>query len=457
MSRLNVLFAVLCLICAPALVTAQDRSALTPQQMRQAALNAQQTGQTQIALTLTEALLQRDPDDHAALVLRARALRDSGQTAQAARIARHAFSVSQTDAERYLAAVVTAQALASDGRRTQAQLWLRRATEHAPDAQTRRAAIRDLQYVRQRNPLALQLGVSLAPSSNINNGSSTGTTVFFDPFSQQFVEVELLGTALALSGLEASTHAGLRWRFAETPQRATDLSLGWENRSYRLSSDAQRLAPGAKAWDFATTSVYAGLTQRWRSATAREEYSLSGMVGLHRYGGDAYGEFARLGLGLNRALTPRDRLHLDFSTDVTRGPRAPHAEAFRLGLGLTRGMESGGSVIWQAGLGRSRSAVDVADYTELTLAVTHDTGRDILGADLSMGLRLRARDYPATPFAPGARRDRGATAHVSLTFRQAEYYGFNPVVTLRAGRNRSNVGLFTSDQLGIEFGIASAF
>ena len=447
---------IFCLLCPPALAQSGS-TVLTPQEMRQAALVAQQQGQIDLVLGITEALLQRDAEDHAALILRARTLRDIGQTAEAARLARQAFATSETEAERYLAALVTAQALASDGRRTQAQLWLRRATEHAPDEAARRAAIRDFQYVRARNPLSLQFGFSVAPNSNINNGSTTGKSTFFDPFSQQFVDVELRGASLALSGLEAVTNAGLRWRFAETAQRATDLSLGWENRSYRLSSKARRLAPDAKAGDFATTSLYAGVTQRWRDASGRREVTLGGLAALTRYGGEAYGETLRLSAGLQQAMGPRDRLGLGLSVETTRGPRAPHAEALRLQASWDQGLEGGGRLVWQGGLARSRSEIDVADYSELSLGLIHAPRAGVFGADLAYGLRLRARDYDSSPFAPGARRDRSAEAHLSLSFRDLSYYGFHPVVTLRGERKTSNIGLYASDRVGVELGISSSF
>ena len=430
---------------------------LTPDEMRRTAVQALTRGQPQAVLALTGALLIRDPGDHAALVLRARALRDLGQLQQAQESARRAWSVSATDPQRYVAALVMAQALASDGQRTRAQFWLRRATQHAPDDRARSAAIRDFRYVRARNPLSLQLSFSVAPNSNINNGSTTGRSTFFDPFTQSFVEVELQGAALALSGMEASAGAALRWRFAETQRRATDITLSFAHRSYSLSDSAQALAPTARGSDFASTTLSAGLTQRWRAGDGRTEYSLGGLLGLNRYGGAAYGEFGRVTLGMNRALSPRARLHLDLSGDVTRGPRAPHAEALRFGAALERRLDSGARLVWQAGLARSRSAVATADYREASLGLRLDPRGEVLGASLSMGLSLRARDYPFTPFAAGTRRDRSAEAYLSLTFRQVDYYGFNPVMTLRAARTQSNVGLYTGDQLGIEFGVTSAF
>lgn len=451
--------AVVMCCCVLTFATEADAApvALTPEELNAAAIVALETGNPAQAAAMAEALISRDPKDIDALVLASRAHRNLGHFEKAQSYARSAWSASQTNQQKFATALIMAQALSSDDKRTRAQLWLRRAAQHAPNERLRKLAERDFRYVRARNPLSVALRFNIAPNSNINNGSTTGRSTFFDPFTQQFVEVELGGATLALSGVEISAGAALRYRFGETNRRATDATLTFEQRSFVLSDKARALAPGAKGRDFATATLSAGLTQRWKSADGRSEYTLGTLVGVNRYAGDPYGEFLRLSAGYTHAIGRKSQLSLDLSADRTRGPLAPHADALRLGAALQQRLSGGGRMTWQLGLSDSRSDVNAADYSEVILGVTHDPKRDLFGADLSYGMRLRARDYPSTPYAAGPRTDREVEAHLSLVFRQVDYYGFNPTMTLRATRTRSNVGLFDSNQFGVEFGISSAF
>lgn len=205
-------------------LTAQAQAqTLTADQMRGAAVSAIGEGQPELALQIATALLTRDAQDVTALILKARAARDLGQFDIAHPAAAQAWQQAATPQERYDSARVMAQVLASQNQRTRAQLWLRRAVQHAPDEQMRQAAVRDFRYVSARNRWNTQLNLSLAPNSNINNGSVRESTQIYDFFSQDYVTARLGGAARALSGIEASLGATLRYRLLETETFRTDL------------------------------------------------------------------------------------------------------------------------------------------------------------------------------------------------------------------------------------------
>lgn len=435
-----------------------DAQTLTPDQMRSSAVTAIGNGQPELALQIADALLTRDPQDVTALILKARAARDLARFDIAQPAAAQAWALSTTPAQRYDSARVMAQILSSQEKRTRAQLWLRRAAQHAPDAETRQIALRDFRYVSARNRWNTQLNFSFAPNSNINNGSVRDNTQIYDFFSQDYVTATLGGAARALSGIEASLGATLRYRLLETEMYRTDLLLLGDTRRYRLSHEAKEIAPTARASDFALDSANIGIVHRWRAATAPLEYQIAALAGATRYSGAHYSSSLRLSSGVTRILNAQTRLNLSLGADTTRGPRAPHADALHLGANLQHRHASG--TLWSGSFAMTNSTSDreTADFREARLELIAEPTWTILGADPEIGLRLRARDYASFSFfSPDGRRDNEAALFVTLNFAQAEYYGFMPTLTLEASRISSSIGLFEVDRFGLQLGISSAF
>lgn len=437
---------------------ASAQQSVTPDQMRAAAVTAADQGQPAIALQMADALLTRDAQDVNALILKARAARDLGQFDVAQSAAAQAWQLSDTPQERFDSARVMAQVLASQNQRTRAQLWLRRAVQYAPDDQTRQVAVREFRYVSARNRWNTQLNLSLAPNSNINNGSVRDTTQIYDFFSQDYVTARLGGAARALSGTEGSLGVTLRYRLLETETYRTDLLLTGDTRRYRLSREAKDIAPTVKGSDFAFDTVNIGVVHRWRDQTAPMEYQIAALAGANRYGGAHYSNSLRLTGGVTRALDDRTRLSLNLGGDATRGPRAPHADALRAGATLQH--RHGSGALWTGGfaMANSQSDSDAANFREIRFDLTTEPTWTLLGAAPELGLSLRARDYARfVMFSPDGRRDTEAAISLTLNFTNAEYYGFIPTLTLEASRTQSSIGLFDMDRLGLQLGVRSAF
>lgn len=453
--RPGLLAAVMVLAALAQMLPAQTLPAtsLTPDQMRRTALLALNGDQPAVALQVSTALVARDPQDFEALLLQARAARDLGRYDLAQTAAQHAWTIADSDLQRHAAALIRAQALASAGRRTAAQIWLRRAVQHAPDAASRARAIRDFRYVRARNPLAVTLRFGLAPTSNINNGAARSSARLFGlPF-----EVQLTGAARALSGIEAQAGGTLRYRISESRRHATDLQFSLDNRAYRLSAEARAIAPAAKGSDFAQTVLATGVMHRWTPDGARSERQLGLEAGRLWYGGDPYADFLRGTAGLSMPLAAGARINLGVTAEANRGPAAPWSDATRLSLGWQGAPGNMGRLSLSAALTDSRSDVPSADYADLTLGVDYALARPLFGAEATVSLDLRGRHYPVTPLAPGPRDDREIAAALQLAFVRAEYLGFAPVVTLSARQSNSTVDLYDIRDIGLSVGFRSAF
>lgn len=427
---------------------------LNADQMRSVAAQAIVAGAPGPAREMAEALLERDPGDVEALLILSRAARDLGDYETAKDTAARAWTLAREKPRKFSAALAMAQATSSAGNRIGAQLWLRRAVNHAPDARARALAIRDFRYLRKVSPLSVYLSFGIAPNSNINNGSAHSSVDIFG-----LPDVNLVGAAQALSGVEYSAGLSLRYRLAQSPTRATDLTFRASRRDYTLSSDAKALAPTAKGSDFALSTVSAGISQRFMQSESRAETTVALELGKTWYGGDPYSDFTRLSLGHVMPLSRSSRLAFGLIGERTTGPRAPHADLLRLTASWSKGLASGGLFGLSMQVTDSQSSSSSADYREVAARISYAPAKPLIeGVHAQFGLGLRMRDYPVTAYLPsGGRQDREISTDMTLDFRNLEYYGFTPTLTLRASRSNSNVGLFDVENLGMAMGIRSSF
>jgi hypothetical protein len=434
---------------------------LSADEMRAAARKSLQAKDPVRARLLADALLQRDPADITALLVRSRALRDMGAYGEAHEAAREAWSQSDTAADRYASALMAAQALSSDSKRTRAQFWLRRAVQHAPSPALEAKATRDFLYVRQRNPWKTQLSFVLAPNSNINNGSAEETSYLHYRLTEVLygrpVAYSLTGSAQALSGLELGAALRSRYRFRETATTAQDLKFGLSYRSYILSDSAEAQAPGVSGGDFAFGTLSLGYGYRQRNLAGRGELVADLEAGQTFYGGARYASTLRgsLGQALRRAGGRQYRFGIDAQHLV--GQATPDLDSLGLRASLSERLAGGGLAYLGLSTEFTQSPEPTAEYAEVELRGGYVLGRPVLGAALELGLGVALRDYEVSLHAPDGRQDRKLFADLTATFTEVDYYGFNPSLTLRASRTDSNIGLYDVNRLGLSLGIKSAF
>ncbi|MBD3763994.1 MAG: hypothetical protein IE927_04450 [Rhodobacterales bacterium] len=423
---------------------------LTPDQMRRAGYDAQAAGQAELAVQIAQALIARDPADAVAHVILSRALRDLGRFDPAATAARRAWALATDDAQRYGAALAAAQALSSAGQRTAAQLWLRRAAQVAPTPLARTIAERDHAYVRSRNPWSLRLDLSVAPSSNVNNGSSQDS---FDFLGLPFV---LSGDARALSGVETRLGLSARYRLPPSGRGQTALRLSLQQTVVDLSEAARTQAPGARGSDYDFAAVEAGLS--WQRP-GRVGWGVEATLGHNLYGGAPLSDYLRLDLTADRRLgRGRAFAGLGLERQIRRDLAMRSASILTLRGGWTQPLARGDRLQLAAGARRSLSDAVEIDHTALTLSADWQRAAP-LPMDLRLGLSLgvEARDYAISPYTADGRQDLRLTGAVSLGLERLDYLGFHPVLRIEAGQVRSNVALYDSQTLGLSLGLRSSF
>lgn len=427
---------------------------VTPDTLRADGYAAMNAGHAAEAHAIALALLQRDPNDFLALILRSRSARALGNLDEARQVARAAWQYAHTPADRYAAAMVRAQALATADQRTAAQIWLRRAVQEAPNPEARAVAIRDFTYVRDRSHWSFQLGASLVPSSNVNNGSTSSTiTLLGLPFV-------LSGNAQALSGLVGSVNATAIYRLTPTQATVTQLQFSGVQRHNWLSAAAKAQAPGAKGSDYDYGAIEAAVVQQWRGGvTSLAVYTWGVTAGHNWYGGANLSNYLRLQGGVDRPLSPfyTGSLGIALERQARQDVRDRSATVATGTVGLTRRFANNDQVSLTLGDRFTRStATDIQHATDFA-QITWTKAAPVLGVKLGASLYLARERYATFPLSADGRHDTNVTADLSLLFTRASYMGFSPSVDLQFQRVRSTVSLYDTRDLGIALGIKSAF
>lgn len=449
---------------------------LSVEQMRLAAELNLRNGHYGRALEFAGALLARDPNDVTALLIRAHGLRVTKDYAAAQKAGRSAWRLAKTDNHKYTAAMLTAQALSSDNKRTRAQLWLRRAAEVAPTKHHEIRAAQDFKYVQQRNPWQTHLSFTLAPNSNINNGSARDSSALlyrlFNPLDIDGAGIVELGAASkALSGIETGLSVQSRFRFRQTEWTAHDLRLGASYRTYQLSSsakdaldeaDAERVAQGEEpsnitGSDFSYGTLQLGYGYKQLRKDHRGEFSFTADLGKSYYGGQTYNSFLRTNIGQSYYATQTTKYTFGLATDFRFAERGDDYQLYQLTAGMSRKLAGGDGLYLGIAASVTNSDALRLEYGEIGVRGGYVLGREVMGTSLQFGLNTSFRDYDVSPHDASGRREFKVGGEVTATFKQIDYLGFNPTVSLTASTTNSNIGLYDVERLGLSIGIASAF
>ena len=478
MSRFPVvLIACLGSLLAPVPAAAQTAPAeLTAEDMRVLARDLLNAGRPSDAGEVLNAVLDRDPNDAAALVLGAQAALDQGQPAAAVDLAGRAYGNAPDDTTRYVAARLTALGHATLQQDTRAQFWLRRARQVAPTAEEAASVAQDYAFLRNRNPLSFNLTFGAAPSSNINNGSRSDTARI-----GSFVTV-LSESAKPLSGVEINAGATLSYVLRESERSQTTVVFDLRTTNYALSQTAkdalQRDIDNTtgdtsdlprSGNDFSYTEASVDLVQRYIITPGGRPTTFDVKLGRSWYGGDPYQDFVQAGVSHVFLLSPAESLRLDtfyrYNADIqpdsttAGGSRDDFNDVASLGLGLTyaRQIESGDILSLSLSPRRNVSDNSENDYTSMRLGAGLDLAQPFMAVRFGFGAQFEERKFDRSVYVTGIRRDRIVTGQVTALFDSVEYYGFVPAVTLSIGRTFSPAERFDTQYVNLGVDLRSAF
>jgi len=428
--------------------TPEDTQTLSVPQARAIARQALQSGNIALADQLSSILLQRDPEDAEALLLRALIARGAGALDIAEQAAADAYRFSDNPALQFDAAFLVADIKARKEQFTRAELWLRRADNVAPDDGRREAAKRAFQNVSRLNPLTVQLRFTARPSNNVNNGAETlaidlgGLPFFLDPSGQQ------------LGGYEASTGVSLAYRLFENETRKTEALAELFYRKIWLDSEAQDLVPTAEGSDFDYGVLIAGIRDQrliWPDLGITE---ITTLVGQSWYGGD---ELARWGeLKLGQTIRQSDVQQLRFGSTIRSEKRLDSdvnsSNSIAFSVDMTRVAESGGTF----GLGTTFKNIwsDSGTVDLASVALRANRSFSQMGSvQPRFSASVEQRNYHKFSSVAGGRDDTTLSLGIDVTFPDISYFGFLPQASLQARKTWSTVDIY--DRNEYSFGITA--
>lgn len=334
------------------------------------------------------------------------------------------------------ARVVLAQVLVEIGDETGARRQLRAAQAGGLPRDAARMVDRFSEALRVRKPFGASLEIALAPDSNINRATSSGTlgTVIGD-FDIDPESKATSGTGVALRGQVFARHSlGVVPVLARVTSQA---DLYGKSRFNRVMLDG---AVGPE--------ISIGSSRLTAEVGARRQW----------LGGSPYEDAIRVGVDLRRPVgrTTLARGGFTMSRIDNKYNNLQDGRAISANLGIEQalGLRSG------MGLVALTDRTDLKDpgYSTQSWRLQwfgwRDAGRTTITATASIG-RLKA-DERLSLF-PERREDRYRSISLGAQFRQIVAQGMSPFVRLSWEENQSSVGIYDFTRRRIEFGVARSF
>ncbi len=450
MRRFLVILAVWVVSLAP--VQAQETVVIPTAQAQAAALQAVREGRTEVAETLSSALLARDPEDAAALLVRALLRRDAGRLEEARAAAAAAYAHAEAPALRFDAAFLTADILARQERLTRSQFWLRRADQAAPDDARRQLAAGAYRAVARRNPLQVSLRFGLKPSNNVNNGAETltidigGLPFRLDDSGQQ------------LGGWEGSAGVSLAYRLSESQTQRTDLLGDLFYRRVWLDDASAARAPGVSGSDFNYGAIVGGVRHQRLIWADLGPSSVTGIVGLSWYGGEPLARWGEVQLGqtVRRGEDSAFRFGVQARVEKRLDDGVNDARSLAVSGEYVQSLGDRGGFSVGAGLRSIWSDAATVDSLVLGINASRSFGR--LGAiEPRIAFSAETRDYRKWAVTPGGREDRTLGLSLDLSWPDVSYFGFVPLATLSARRTWSDVDIYDRNEISLGLTAVSRF
>ncbi len=439
------------------------------------------TGNSELALQISASLLEADPEDADAWLIRAAALLQSGDATAARQAAANAYRFAPTDPRRYEAARIAALSAANEDRLTLSQLWLRRALTVSPNDTATQQTLRDAAQVRRQNPLSLDVNFGLYPSDNANGGTTAEViSVNGDPIIAPDLNFgggtleggvrTIAGSDRALPGIRGNLGLSGTYRLSESETQRTSVSASIDARYVWLFEEAQTIAPGVRNSEFASTTLTFGV-EHLRAAEAGT-WTYAGEFGEFVDAGDLATRFANM--SVSRGLAVSDTLFLRGSFDVQRNlavdPRADDSTRAGLrGLALL-GVGDGDRVSLSFGLSKVFTPALSGDsdtvYAQIGYIPNEMVGparvqvsAGVVYTDWSDYAFLNgfANDPNALVTIPGGRQDTRLFSSLTASFPDQSYAGFTPVVTINVSDTTSDFDQFEGTSVSVGFNVESQF
>lgn len=419
-------------------------------------------GQPDLALQLTDALLQARPKDPLLHYLKANAHAQLGHAGPSRKAAARSYRLADNSKDKFQAAQLASRMALEAKQYTLSQVWLRRTAIHAPDDESERLIAQDYRVLRQLNPWAFRLRAELSPSDNVNGGADTSLQII----DGVPVVGQLSGGAQALSGLIASVDLAVAYRLRQTRDSRTTLGSRIYVQRIKLSSDAKDTAPDFDESEL--DSTFAELSVRHLFAIGKPEKggraSVGFATGSSYWGGERAYNFARISGDRTWRLENGIQMRFGGLAETRFAERFGTNDANILGLGgyLTKPLKNGDRLSLDLAFRNTNARWDNGTFYSASMRIGYGFGKPVGPVLIDTGLVLGYSHYPRFLSAgfievPGGRTDKSIYGDVSFFFHRYDYAGFAPVLRLRSGKRSSNDSRYDISETSLSLGIESTF
>jgi hypothetical protein len=433
---------------ASAQEVAADGARFSVDAARQVALNALTAGDAETALIFANGVLLAHPEDMAALLIQAQALRALGRKDAALDASQEAWAAAEEPKERYYAAMTQAQMRAYNGHNSIAQYWLRRAAEIAPDEQLKARAVMDFRHVRSITPWKFRLDLYAQPSDNINNASYEDTVLSFGTLSQEaYRGVRYGATAEARYVQSLSGTARLHY-------------VGFVGGSVVRLDDAAKDA-GGEDGNYSNGQLGAAIAYERKSADGNRIGRLQYTVSRQWQGGEPLADRNRLDLGVDQGLGQGMVLGLRLGLEDLDRLDSPLGDSQTRDLGLRLSRHVGfGTLALDVSTSETLSAGAMIGRTERAAGLSFSLAKPVAGMLPQLSARYTEFDYedPGLFSTNGElRRDTRWRYGLDVVLPGLDYYGFAPEIGVSFTDRNSNYSLYKNRSTDVSLGLKSVF
>jgi len=366
--------------------------------------------------------------------------------------AREAFRAADTGDQKTAYAHRIASARFHQERYFNAAYWLRIAHQHAKDEAVKVALAKKLAIVRAKNPTSISVGFSLAPNSNINSGSDSE---FINLFGLPF---RLSPDARALSGFEGTIDFTVNHKISEGAKHKTEIGFSGYGRFFKLSTEAEKAAPNVTGNDYSylvlETYIRHAWLHDWASGPARVRLNF----GKNWYGLKPYRNY--LNFGVSQEWRPKSgyvySIGIGHQQQITKFDNSL-STVHGLIAKLTTPTTKTGRFHFNLELEQTVSNVEINENRAARFKVNYSFAKPLIGAHISLGLRLEKTDWGKSPYDVDGRHDMLSVASINVALPRFSYYGFSPIVTLEGTQAKSNISLYDRKSFGLRVKFASVF
>jgi tetratricopeptide (TPR) repeat protein len=312
----------------------------------------------------------------------------------------------------------------------------------APNEQAAQGIRSFIDTIDARRPFTFNAYVSVAPSTNVNNGSSNKTV--YSPVFGGNLDIDSASQKKSGIGFSTGLSAGYSHRLGN--DFSAVLGAGVDARIYNDSDFNSYSASQSAELRYLISGGFLG------AGMVASENLKNDEIGLSYY---SYGPR----VSLQKAISPRNRINLSSVYEWRNYPDTPASDGTALMIdgAWNHAFDSSLNATLNGGYDHIKSELDFTSYK------TYSGGLGIYkelpkGITVNLNGEFRFSDFDGMhPIAGVVRKDKRWTGSVTLTKRDLNIWGYAPAIEYTYIHNDSNISLYQFDSHEVDFRLSKDF